>query len=278
VPVTQALIDEALAAFGATELRDLKTGGQKTVRLVERSGERFVMKVIAIESGAPDVLRRAQREVELLEQIDHDHVVKVASDLIELGVPIHGVTWLEEFLEGEDLIDRLGAQWGWNDAKQMATHVADGLGAIHAVKVVHRDLSANNVRWTQGRGWVVMDPGYARHRLRSTLTVAGQPGTLGYMSPEHLGAYSGVPTASSDIFCVGILTFEALAAELPIPFTGDVSDYFRRLARVEVADLTAFRNDLTPDQLALVKRMLHPQPARRPRNGAQLKEALEALT
>jgi eukaryotic-like serine/threonine-protein kinase len=276
--VTQALIGEALATLGVSDTRELKTGGQKTVRLVDRQGGPLVMKVVAIESGAPDVLRRARREVELLEQIDNDRVVKLASDLVELGSPTHGVAWLEEFLDGSDLADSLGQPWTWDKAREMAVHVAEGLSAIHSVRVVHRDLSANNVRQTADGRYVVMDPGYARHTLRSTLTVLGQPGTPGFMSPEHLGAYSGVPTPASDVFCVGILTFAALTGQLPIPFSGDISDYFRRLARVQLESIDAFRADLSNEQTALIRRMLHPQPARRPRNGTRLKEALEAVT
>ena len=49
--VDQALIDEALAALGVTEIRPLRNGGQKTVLLVDRNGEEFVLKIIAIESG-----------------------------------------------------------------------------------------------------------------------------------------------------------------------------------------------------------------------------------
>jgi serine/threonine protein kinase len=81
-----------------------------------------------------------------------------------------------------------------------------------------------------------MDPGFARHTLRSGLTVGGQPGTPGFLSPEHLGSYSGAPTPSSDVFCVGILVFVALTGELPIPYSGDLTDYLVRLAQVEVGD------------------------------------------
>jgi serine/threonine-protein kinase len=277
MPVDQALLDEAFATLGVSDVRELKTGGQKTVRLVDQGGTRLVMKVIALESGAPDALKRAQREVELLQQINHDHVVKVASGLVELGTPAHGVTWLEEYLDGNDLSDHLTSAWTWDATQEMALQVADGLGALHAAKVVHRDLSANNVRRTTAGTYVVMDPGFARHTLRSGITVGGQPGTPGFLSPEHLGWYSGIPTPASDVFCVGILAFVALTCQLPIPYTGDLSDYIDRLARVEVTDIETLRNDLSPSQLALLRRMLHPQSARRPRNGSRLKEALEAI-
>lgn len=235
------------------------------------------MKVVALDSSSPAALRRAQREVELLQEVNDAHVVKVASELVELRDPPEGAAWLEEYLEGEDLGDLVGSQWSWPDVAEMAADVASGLAALHSVKVVHRDLSVNNVRRVTDGRYVVMDPGFARHTLRSDLTVGGQPGTPGFLSPEHLLAYSGVPTAASDVFCVGILMFLALTAQLPIPYAGDAADYISRLARVEMLDLESLRTDLSADVVALIQRSMHPQPARRFRNGERLADAIRSL-
>lgn len=265
-------------ALGVTRVRDLRPGGQKTVLVVARGDDELVLKVIAIDSGLPDALRRGQREVELLQSLDSDHVVKVASDLVELDHPVRGAAWLEEYLDGDDVSGLLGSQWSWDETLLMGRDVAAGLAALHDVRVVHRDLSANNIRRLSSGRHVVMDPGFARHTLRSDLTVGGQPGTPGFLSPEHLQAYSGAPTAASDVFCVGILMFCALTCHLPIPFTGDAADYIDRLSRVERLQLRDFRDDLSEGAVALVDRCMHRQPARRPRNGRRLLEAIEALS
>lgn len=266
-----------MTALAVRDVRELRAGGQKTVHLVERGGIQLVMKVISLESGAPDALRRAEREVELLEQVNDDHVVKVRSGLAELGTPVHGVAWLEEYLDGDDLGDLLGPAWTWEDTRKMAQDVAQGLSALHAVRVVHRDLSANNIRRKSDGTYVVMDPGFARHTLRSGLTVGGQPGTYGFLSPEHLGSFSGTPTPASDIFCLGILMFYALAGQLPIPLGTDLSEYLSRLSRAEIVDIETIRQDLLAEVVSLIRRMLHPHPGRRPRNGARAIEALEAI-
>lgn len=247
------------------------------VRLVRRDGNECVLKVVGIESDAPDALRRAQREVELLKALDSDHVVKVESDLVEIGNPVVGASWLEEYLDGVDLADELGAQWSWDDTRKMGREVALGLGAMHEVKVVHRDLSASNVRHVDGGRYVVMDPGFARHTLRSGLTVGGQPGTLGFLSPEHLQAYSGSPTPSSDVFCLGVLMYTALTGNQPIPFTGDPGEYLGRLLDAEIPDVAGIRPDLPAPAVELITSMLHPQPARRPRNGNRVAALLEDL-
>lgn len=275
--VDQQLIDAAAGELGVSVERPLKQGGQKTVLLVQDGHDTFVMKVISTGSALPDALKRATREVELLKSIDHPNVVKVASELVELGDSPDGVAWLEEHLEGEDLSDALTGPWDWDTTRAMALDVARGLSALHRVKVVHRDLSANNVRKLAAGGYVVMDPGYARHTDKSQLTAAGQPGTPGFLSPEHLQSYSGVPTAASDVFAVGILMQLALTGELPIPYTGDIGDYAARLAAVSVNDIEAAMPDLDDSAVAVIRRCLHPQPARRYRNGDRLAQELESL-
>jgi serine/threonine protein kinase len=262
-----------MSALAVSPIRALRDGGQKTVKLVDHAGVERVLKVIAVDSATPDALKRARREVELLGKIDDANVVKVASDLVELGDPVRGAAWLEQYLDGQDLIELVGNPWTWDETYEMARDVASGLAALHAVNVVHRDLSANNIRRTSDGRYVVMDPGFARHTLRSGLTVGGQPGTAGFLSPEHLNMYSGVPNAASDSFCVGILMFLALTGHLPI----EVSDgYLERLSRAETTGIRSLRTDLPDRVVELLQRCLHPQSARRPLDGTQLLEAVEA--
>jgi serine/threonine protein kinase len=275
--VDDALMDEARTALEVTHVREFRSGAQKRVELVSRKGEDLVLKVIAIGSSTPDALQRAEREVNLLASLASDHVVRVRSDLIELGEPPRGAAWLEEALTGQDLSSSLfSGEWSWDEARDLGIQVARGLGAAHKAKVVHRDLSANNVRRLDDGTYRVMDFGFARHTLRSGLTIAGQPGTRGYASPEHLNSYSGAPTAASDVFAVGILMYAGLTQALPIPYSGDDADYARRLMRVEVTDVRTLRIDITEEQAAVIRRSLHPHPARRYLNGHALADALEA--
>lgn len=276
-------MDPALVAAACTNLAvtDVDAigapGGQKAVRHVRKGGQDLVMKVIALRSSSPTVLARAEREVELLQSLDCPHIVKVESDLVTVGSPPQGAAWLEEYLDGDDLTALLDHQWTWDEAIELGTQIADGLAVAHEAGVIHRDLSPNNVRRLSNGTYKLMDFGFARFTLRSGLTIAGQPGTPGFLSPEHLNAYSGVPMPASDVFVVGVLMYAALTNELPIPWNGDEADYLNRLSRVEIVDIGTKRSDLDPDQLAAIRRMLHPQPARRFVNGRKLVERLEEL-
>ena len=121
-----------------------------------------------------------------------------------------------------------------------------------------------------------MDPGFAKHTLRSGLTVGGQPGTRGFMTPEHLQAYSGSPTAASDVFGCCALVYLAATGHPPVPYKGDDFEYLQRLRTAQHIPLQDARPDLPNGLVAVVERGLHPQPARRYRNGDALQRAFEA--
>lgn len=271
------LLDLARTRLGITVVSALKAGGQKTVHLVEREGVRQVLKLVEVGSSDPTVLQRAHREVELLASTSHPNVVRVVSQLIELGDPVIGAAWLEEHLDGDDLSAHLGTPWvDPHEVKRLGMDVASGLGALHQQKVVHRDLSANNVRRLSDGTYKVMDPGFAKHTLRSGLTVAGQPGTPGFMTPEHLQSYSG-PTPASDVYALGSLMYCAATGSLPIPWLGDDADYIARLADGRYKPIETVRCGFPADLSAVIHRALHPHPVRRYRNGDRLRDALESV-
>lgn len=272
------LVAEAVAALGLSDDGPIgAVGGQKAVRLVSQGEQTFVLKVVALEFTTDETLKRAEREVQLLASIDNPNVVKVESLLVELGSPVHGAAWIEEYLDGDDLGSLLtGVPWTWADAKSMGVQVANGLAAGHEKSVIHRDLSANNVRRLSVGTYKVLDFGFARHTLRSGLTVAGQPGTPGYLTPEHLNSYSGGPMQMSDVFQVGILMYTALSGVSPYPWKGDDYEYISRLKDGAMTPLEEHRPDLSPEQIQVLHRVLHSQPARRFRNATALRDVLEA--
>jgi serine/threonine-protein kinase len=277
--VQPALINLALESLEVVDVGPIgANGGQKAVRHVTRDGKDLVLKVISLVSSPPEMLRRAEREVSLLGSLRSPHVVAVASQLVELGDTPEGAAWLEEFLDGDDLTQLIFQdQWDWPEVKRLGLEVGLGLAAAHEAGVVHRDLSSNNIRRTSSGQYKVLDFGFAHHSLLSGITVAGQPGTPGFLTPEHLNSYSGRPIGASDIFGVGILMYVALAGELPFPYTGDDNGYVRRLSKGEMVDIGKIRPDLSPKQQDIVRRCLHRQPARRFHNGSRLATELQVI-
>ncbi|MCA9624621.1 MAG: protein kinase, partial [Myxococcales bacterium] len=222
------------------------------------------------------VLERARREVEVLEGIDSPYVVRVLSGLIEVGSPLAGVAWLEEMLDGDDLRALVGTPWSWPEARQLAIDMARGLVAFHEAQVVHRDLSPGNVRRISAGAFKLIDPGLGRHLAKATVTGSFQPGTPGFMSPEHV-IVGARPLPASDVFSAGVLLFVALTGRLPIDVGGDFDDYCDRLRAAQLdVQLDHIRGDLPGAAYELVGRCLESQSARRFLDGAELLSAAEA--
>jgi serine/threonine-protein kinase len=100
----------------------------------------------------------------------------------------------------------------------VAAQVADGLEAIHAAGVVHRDVKPPNIMLDVEGRVRLMDFGIAKRLAGagdpSTSYVVGSPE---YMSPEQ-GRGRRVD-ARSDIYSLGIVLFELLTGR--VPFLGD---------------------------------------------------------
>lgn len=278
-PIMADHLTDACTALGVTPLRPLFDGGQKKVHVVlDAHGQEKVLKLIDLGQAAdPAALERARREVDLLKGIDHPNLVKVVSDLKEIGSPTLAAAWLEEHLDGADLRHSVGTGWTADQLAKLGLEVASGLGALHSRHVIHRDLSPGNVRCLGDGSFKILDPGFAKHTLRSGVTVGGQPGTPGFMTPEHLQAFSGAPTPSSDVFGCGALVYFAASGAPPIPYKGNDAEYMQRLRVAQHVPLKDVRGDLPDDLLDVIERALHAQPARRYRNGSALAAAFGAL-
>lgn len=272
----QRIIDDVPGRLGLDNATVLTSGGQKIVLAGELAGAPAVAKIVLVPDGptADTVVERAHREVDVLAAVSSPNVVPLLTEAVEIGDRPEAICWAEERLTGSDLTPLLRTPWGEDDVWALLTDLAAGLAACHELEVVHRDLSPGNVRKTDDGRYVLMDPGLAKHLAKTALTGQFQPGTLGFMSPEHVPG--GRPTPASDIFAVGILAYAALTATLPVAPGADEADYHNRLRTQSCPDVAAHRSDITDELASIVNRCLNRQPARRFLDGVELAEAVAA--
>lgn len=258
------LLREVRAALGTSQLVQLTTGGQKLVYTSSLENADVIVKIVQVPETvySGEVLERARREVELLSTVESPFVVRVLSEAVEVGNRPEAVCWIEEQLDGDDL-RHLVTTFPWTPSEVWALidNVATGLAACHELDVVHRDLSLGNIRRRANATFVLMDPGLARHLNKVALTGVHQPGTPGYMTPEHVPG--GHATPASDIFGLGIVAFQALTGSIPIPYLGDDAAYYTQLRTADCPEVRSLRNDIPTDLAAVVDRCLQRQPARR---------------
>jgi serine/threonine protein kinase len=124
-----------------------------------------------------------------------------------------------EYVEGETLRDRIKkGQLKPEEALDIATQIASGLGEAHRKGIIHRDIKSANIMVTDKGQAKVMDFGLAKFRGGSSLTKSQTTlGTIAYMSPEQ--ARGDELDQRTDIWSLGVVLYEMLTGELP--FRGD---------------------------------------------------------
>jgi serine/threonine protein kinase len=224
--------------------RRLGRGGMGILYLALEPGleRRVALKLIAPEAAAEDVFaRRFAEESRIAASIEHPNVVPIYAAGEEDGVP-----WIAmRFVSGSDLAVRIvrDRHLEPGHAVRLIAQVGDGLDAIHAAGLVHRDVKPANVLLSGGEGAehaYITDFGVARNvATQSGLTQTGRfVGTLDYVAPEQIAG--GSVDARVDVYALGCLLFKALTGEVPFP------------REAEAARLYAHLNDPPPLPSSLV--------------------------
>jgi Protein kinase domain len=211
----------------------LGRGGMGILYLAIEPGleRRVALKLIAPEAAADDVFaRRFAEESRIAASIEHPNVVPIYAAGEEDGVP-----WIAmRYVPGSDLGRRIAREGRLEPAQATAliAQVGNGLDAIHAAGLIHRDVKPANVLLSGDPGAehaYITDFGVARNvATQSGLTQTGRfVGTLDYVAPEQI---SGEPIdARVDVYALGCLLFKLLTGEVPFPREGEAARLYAHL-------------------------------------------------
>jgi serine/threonine protein kinase len=239
-----------------TPVRRIGTGGMGEVwAATDPDGNEVAVKVLPEGSLVDEAARaRFAREVEAAQRVQHPRVQAVIAADANGEQP-----WLAmELVEGPTLAQHVVADGpvAGRDLHLLATGLAEALIAVHAVGVVHRDVSPANVV-LGADGPVLVDFGIARFAEATTLTLTGTVvGTAGWLAPELLR--DDEATAAADVWSWGAVL--AYAATGRPPADGSRAEVVLR----KVLDCDLDLRGLPPWLDRVVRRCLVPDPASRP--------------
>ena len=258
-------------------LKPLGVGGNAEVYLAEQVSlqRKVALKVITRRGPVlPEAHARFKREALIHSSIDHPAVVRILD--FETDGP-EGTVVVLEYVEGVRLDEAIGGRpMEPREVTRLLLQLAEGLAAIHAKGVVHRDFKAENVMLSEGgtgRQARILDFGLARlfdadllqGDGRSFVSSAGLvAATPAYAAPEQLRGLPADPR--TDVYGFGITAHFMLAGRLP--FNGpELNDFIRQHSEEKPPSLKG----KVPDELAdLVQSCLQKDPVRRPADGAAL--------
>lgn len=183
----------------------------------------------------PELRERFLREARVATHLHHPNIARIH----DLSVGEDGTACIVmEFVHGINLADRLqqGPRLEQREVLELAGQTLDALGYLHQRKIVHRDISPDNImlaRDADGQTQVkLIDLGIAKpldgagFQTKTAMFI----GKVRYASPEQLGggqaAGSSDPVAidgRSDLYSLGVVLYELLTGAFPIRGTDEAS-------------------------------------------------------
>jgi serine/threonine-protein kinase len=266
-------------------VRELGRGGMGQVFLaqedVQPSGRQAAIKVLsaelALEAG---FLSRFQREIEVLQTLNHPNIVR----LYESGAQDGRYFYVMEYVDGpnyEELLAEAG-HLPWREVLDLALQVSPALKHAHDRGVIHRDLKPSNLLRSRvdaaGAEFGVVkltDFGIAHVFARPHLTATGGIiGTAEYLSPEQ--ATGKAVTKRSDLYSFGAVLYTLLTGRNPFQGEG-VADLLHKHRFALFETPRKLVPEIPHDLEEIVCQLLEKDPERRPGDGMVLYRQLDSV-
>lgn len=186
------------------------SGGMgRVLRGTDPQGRQVAIKEILPEFASDFEIRtRTEREVELLQQLNSDSIVKVY-DQFPLGNNFYIVMEFVDGMNVEQYVQKYGAI-PWERASRFMIKILEAMQVVHEKNFVHRDMKPSNIMIRNDERICILDFGIAKDMgNQSSGTVFGTIiGSDGYMSPEQADGFSIDHRA--DIYALGCVFYYML--------------------------------------------------------------------
>lgn len=268
-------------------LSELGRGG---MAVVYRALDTKLDREVALKSPRPDrpfgerQLKRFLREARTTAKIAHPNVVSVLDVFDHAGSP-----WMAmELVDGPSLRRELARQGPPEilEIVKRAEGLADALRIAHEQRILHRDITPNNVligadgraRLTDfGLAHLFVPPGRESQVTTRSVewsTEAALAGTPGYLAPEQLLGKPADPR--SDLFSLGAVLYEMCAGQAAFRSTGQ-GDFVDAILHREPPALTRQNYDVPEALEHIVRKALAKRPEERYQSALDMLTDVRAL-
>jgi serine/threonine-protein kinase len=186
---------------------------------VYRAEDTVLKRIVAIKRMAPQLQfeerdrDRFLKEAQRASALNHPNIAAVYDVMLEKGE----LLLVMEYVEGTTLRRRMQSPIGTEEFLAIANQCAEGLGAAHDQRIVHKDIKPENIMLTASQLVKILDFGVAMRFIGSDPSEATQSlitmtaslsGTPGYMAPEVLQQkpFDG----RADLFSLGLVFYELI--------------------------------------------------------------------
>ena len=179
----------------------------------KETGQTVAIKCIAKKDLSAEDETALKQEVEILQNLDHPHILKCYGFFDEPGM----FYLPTEIMEGGELFDRIVKKTYYNEkeARDLILILINTIGYCHSKNIVHRDLKPENLLLAGFEddshikladfGFAIQTDGY--------VSLKTQCGTPGYVAPEILSTQ--LYGRSVDMWSIGVITYILLGGYPP---------------------------------------------------------------
>ncbi|XP_038051792.1 serine/threonine-protein kinase Nek6-like [Patiria miniata] len=251
----------------------LGTGSGGAVYLVRHKETKKLqaLKKIQLDEKRKTRTREAvQREANILSELRHPHIVTYYESFFEETPDAVHLCIVQDYCDGGNLDEKIqrhknrGENLEESQIMQWFIQLLMAVQYIHSMKILHRDLKAQNVFLTKKNMLKLGDFGIARtleHTIDKASTCVGTPC---YLSPELC---QDIPyNNKSDLWALGCLLFE-MCAFAPAFDANNLISLFYKIVKCEYAEIPSMYSD---DMKQLIAAILVKEPDQRPGANALL--------
>lgn len=217
----------------------------------------------------PDFTRRFRQEAAAAANLQSPYIVNV----YDWGHDQDTYFIVMEFVRGSDLKTAIQQRGAINQRKvaEIGSQVCQALTVAHQQDIIHRDIKPQNIMIQPDGNVKVMDFGIARAKNSTADKTQTVLGTAHYTSPEQ--AQGQELTASSDIYSLGVVLYEAATGTLPFDGPDAVSVALMQV-REQPPLPSAINPDIDPVFEAIILTAMQKDPAARFATANDMRQAL----
>lgn len=254
---------------------EVHRGGQGVVyRATQRATNRDVAIKVMREGPltGPNDMLRFDREVHVLGQLRHPHIVTIHDS----GEVAGHFYYTMDYIDGAPLDDYVTCHdLSVKDILRLFVQVCDAVNAAHLRGVIHRDLKPSNIRVSVTGEPFVMDFGLAKVVSESptcpAMTLTGQfVGSMPWAAPEQVDGSPARIDIRTDVYSLGVILYQILARRFPYNVTGNVRDVVDNILQAQPARPGNYCPEINDEIDTIVLRCLQKHPERRYQNAGDL--------
>ncbi|GJM18617.1 MAG: hypothetical protein DHS20C14_08300 [Phycisphaeraceae bacterium] len=286
-------------------LREIHRGGQGVVYQAMQLTTKRKVAIKVMHGGATlgsTGKARFEREVHVLGQLNHAHIVK----LHDSGVtPDGSFFYVMDYISGKPLDQVIREQRRATRRAEKESHhgksktrsrhdfgpdiretlamfatICEAVNAAHLRGVIHRDIKPANVRIDANGEPIVVDFGLAKASVgvesdiddSGPMTVTGQfIGSLPWASPEQAEGASGGLDVRTDVYSLGVVLFQLLTGgKFPYTVVGTMREVLDHIVGTEPARPSTLRKRIDDEVETIVLKALAKDRERRYQSAGEL--------